>query len=213
MKYFELIKGSMNFRDIGDLIEEELDEKDSVREIAIKSSRAIIRMSSQSIIMMHRGEDVSEIVRKLKEEVWHLKSLLTNQYPDLLYSGFVQNAFQEYCESQVFRAILNGKPVPTHKELGMNPEAYLMGLGDVVGELRREALEALKNEDFDRAEKHLETMEEIYEMLMRFNYPSGLVPLKPKQDTARALIEKTRGELTMALITERIAKEMENKKN
>jgi translin len=203
----------MNLREIGDAIEEELDEKDSVREIAIKSARAIIRMSSQSIIMMHRREDTKEIIRKLKEEVWHLKSLLSEQYPDLLYAGFVQNAFQEYCESQVFRAILNGKDIPTHKELGINPESYLMGLGDVVGELRREVLEALKNDDFEAAEGYLDTMEGIYEMLMRFNYPSGLVPLKPKQDTARALIEKTRGELTMALITERIAHRVENKKD
>ncbi len=211
MKYFNLIKGSMDLREIGDLIEEELDEKDSVREIAIKSARVIIRMSSQSIIMMHRREDESEIVRKLKEEIWHLKSLLTNQYPDLLYSGFVQNAFQEYCESQIFRAIIHGKPIPSHKDLGMNPESYLMGMGDVVGELRREVLEALKNEDFKRAEEYLSIMEEIYEMLMRFNYPSGLVPLKPKQDTARALIEKTRGELTMAIMTDKIAKKMENR--
>ena len=213
MKYFELIKDSMNLGEIGDLIEEELYEKDSVREVAIKSARVITRMSSQSIIMMHRREDESEIIRKLKEEVWHLKSLLTNQYPDLLYSGFVQNAFQEYCESQIFRAIIQGKPIPSHKDLGMNPEAYLMGMGDVVGELRREVLESIKTENFERAEEYLKIMEEIYEMLMRFNYPSGLVPLKPKQDTARVLIEKTRGELTMALMTEKIVKKMENKKN
>ncbi len=213
MKYFELIKDSMNLREIGDLIEEELYEKDSVREIAIKSARVITRMSSQSIIMMHRQEDENEIIRKLKEEVWHLKSLLTNQYPDLLYSGFVQNAFQEYCESQIFRAIIQGKPIPSHKDLGINSEAYLMGMGDVVGELRREVLESIKIENFERAEEYLKIMEEIYEMLMRFNYPSGLVPLKPKQDTARVLIEKTRGELTMALMAEKIAKKMENKKN
>ncbi len=203
----------MNFANIGDMIEEELDEKDSVREIAIKSARMIIRMASQSIIMMHRRENVGEVIRKLKEEVWHLKSLLSNQYPDLLYSGFVQNAFQEYCESQIFKAIVEGKAVPTHKDLGINPEAYLMGMGDVVGELRREVLEALKSEDFDRAESYLGIMEEIYEMLMRFNYPSGLVPLKPKQDTARALIEKTRGDITMAFMTEKIAIQMKDKKN
>ena len=76
-----------------------------------------------------------------------------------------------------------------------------MGLGDVVGELRREALEALRTENFDKAEEYLKLMESIYEMLIRFNYPSGLVPLKPKQDVARSLIEKTRSEITMALIT------------
>ncbi len=203
----------MNLKEIGDIIEEEMDEKDSVREIAIKSSRVIIRLASQSIMMMHRGEDTTEILRKLKEEVWHLKSLLANQYPDLLYAGFVQNAFQEYCESLIFRAIMAGEDIPSHKTLGINPEAYLMGMGDVVGELRREAVESLRAEDFDRAEEILGIMEMIYEMLMRFNYPSGLVPLKPKQDTARALIEKTRSEITMALMTAKIASKMENKKN
>ncbi len=203
----------MNLKEIGDIIEEEMDEKDSVREIAIKSSRAIIRLASQSIMMMHRGEDTTEILRRLKEEVWHLKSLLANQYPDLLYAGFVQNAFQEYCEALILRAILEREPIPSHKALGINPEAYLMGMGDVVGELRREVVESLRAENFDRAEEMLDIMEGIYEMLMRFNYPSGLVPLKPKQDTARALIEKTRSEITMALMTAKIAEEMENKKN
>ncbi|AGB04848.1 putative RNA-binding protein of the translin family [Aciduliprofundum sp. MAR08-339] len=203
----------MSLEEIGDLIEEELDDKDSVREIGIKSARVIIRLSSQSIIMMHRGENVDEIVRKLKEEVWHLKSLLVNQYPDLLYSGFVQNALQEYCEAMVFRSILRDEPIPSHRELGVNPEAYIMGMGDVVGELRREVLESLRNENFSTAEKYLSLMESIYEMLMRFNYPSGLVPLKPKQDTARSLIEKTRSEITIALMTNRIARKIEHKKN
>ncbi|OYT60710.1 translin family protein [Euryarchaeota archaeon ex4484_178] len=203
----------MNLQEIGDLIEEEMDEKDSVREIAIKSSRAIIRLASQSIMMMHRSEDTKDILRKLKEEVWHLKSLLANQHPDLLYSGFVQNAFQEYCEALILRAILESDDLPSHKELNVNPEAYLMGMGDVVGELRREAVESLRSEEFDKAEGYLRIMEEIYEMLMRFNYPSGLVPLKPKQDTARALIEKTRSEITMALMTAKIAKKVEDKKN
>lgn len=203
----------MNLEEIGDLIEEELDDKDSVREIGIKSARVIIRLSSQSIIMMHRGESVNEIIRKLKEEVWHLKSLLANQYPDLFYAGFVQNALQEYCEAMVFRAILRDEPIPSHKELGINPEAYIMGMGDVVGEIRREVLEFLRKRDFYMAERYLSLMENIYEMLMRFNYPSGLVPLKPKQDTARALIEKTRSEITIALMTNRIAERMEHGKN
>jgi len=195
----------MQLKEIGDNIEEELDEKDSVREIAIKSSRAIIRLASQCIIKMHRGEDIKDLLRQLKEEVWHLKSLLSNQYPDLLYAGFVQNAFQEYCEALILHAILNGKEIPHPKQIGINYEAYLIGLGDVVGELRREALESLRKEDFSRAENYLKLMEDIYEMLIRFNYPSGLLPLKPKQDTARALIEKTRSEITMALITTKMA--------
>ncbi len=199
-----IIPLTMNLKSIGESIEDELDEKDSVREIAIKSSRAIIRLASESIIRMHRGEEIKELLRKLKEEVWHLKSLLSTQYPDLLYAGFVQNAFQEYCEALILHSILQGEDIPSPKELGINSEAYLMGLGDVVGELRRETLESLRREEFERAEEYLRLMEEIYETLIRFNYPSGLLPLKPKQDTARALIEKTRSEITMALIATKI---------
>ncbi len=197
----------MKLQEIAKSVEEELDEKDSVREIAIKSSRAIIRLASQSIIKMHRREEVKDDLRRLKEEVWHLKSLLSNQYPDLLYAGFVQNAFQEYCEAIILHSILQGEEIPHPKELGINSEAYLMGLGDVVGELRREALESLRKEEFSQAEEYLRLMEEIYENLLRFNYPSGLLPLKPKQDTARALIEKTRSEITMAQIAMRMRKD------
>ena len=200
---------TMDLKRIGDIIEEELDEKDSVREIAIKSSRVIVRLASQSIMKIHRREDDRELFGKLKEEVWHLKSLLANQYPDLLYAGFVQNALQEYCEAVIFRNIMSGKKIPTHKELGVNPEAYLMGMADVVGELRREALESLRAEDFEGANKILSMMEDIYETLMRFNYPSGLVPLKPKQDMVRGLTERTRSDITMALMTEKIARKME----
>ena len=191
----------MNLREIGDVIEEVLDEKDSIREIAIKSSRSIIRKASQAIVMMHRNENTTDILRTLKEEVWHLKSLLMKDFPDLIFTGFVQNAFQEYCEALIFYAILHRNDIPEPSQLGVNPEAYLMGLADVAGELRRESLEALRRGDVENAEKYMCIMEEIYETLLRFNYPSGLVPLRPKQDFVRGILEKTRSEITLALIT------------
>ncbi len=191
----------MNLREIGDAIEEVLDEKDSIREIAIKSSRSIIRKASQAIMSMHRKEDTTDILRTLKEEVWHLKSLLLKDFPDLIFAGFVQNAFQEYCEALIFHAILQEEDIPDPSKLGVNPEAYLMGLADVAGELRRESLEALRNGNIEDAEKYMHIMEEIYETLLRFNYPSGLVPLRPKQDFVRSILEKTRSEITLAIIT------------
>ena len=197
----------MNLTEIGDFIEEELNDKDSVRELAIKSSRAIIRIASQSIMKMHRGEDYMENLRKMKEEVWHLRNLLLKEYPDLFYAGFVQNALQEYCEAVIFSSLLQNKEFPSPKELNVNPESYIMGIGDVVGELRREVLESLRKENFEKAEKYLVIMEDIYQLLMRFNYPSGLVPVKQKQDIARNLIEKTRSEITMAMMN----KKLENK--
>ena len=198
----------MNLEDIGAMLEDELDDKDSVRELAIKSSREIIRLSSRAIMKLHRREDASEELRKIKEEVWHLRSLLLKEYPDIYYAGFVQNALQEYVEAYLFYSVMRGKEMPNHKELNVNATAYLMGCGDLVGELRREVLEFLRNDDFESAEKYLEMMEEVYEMLLRFNYPSGLVPIKQKQDVARSLVEKTRGEITIAAMNKRLEEKM-----
>ena len=199
----------MNLRDIGKLIEEELDDKDSVREIAIKSSREIIRKASRIIIMIHHRKDCSEDLRSMKEEVWHLKSLLIKDHPDLYYAGFVQSALQEYTEAMFFKAIIYGEEIPTHKDLNVNPTAYLMGLADVVGELRREVLEFLRKEKFGEAERFLDFMEEIYETLLTFNYPSGLVPIKQKQDMARSLVEKTRGEITIAAMNRKLKEDID----
>ena len=81
----------------------------------------------------------------------------------------------------------------------MPSAAYLLGLADTVGELRRFTLDALRGGDLPTAERYLAVMEEILEALLRFDYPAALVALKPKQDTARALIERTRGELAVAV--------------
>ncbi len=199
----------MDLEEIGRRIEEELDDKDSVREIAIKSSREIVRMASRIIMSLHRRRDCEEDMRKIKEEVWHLRSLLLNQYPDLYFAGFVQNALQEYVEAMLFYSVLKGKEFPGHRELNVNPGAYLLGAGDLVGELRREVLESLRKDDFESAEKYLEMMEAIYEMLLRFNYPSGLVPIKQKQDLARSLVEKTRGEITIAAMNKKLERKIE----
>ncbi|NPA75183.1 MAG: translin family protein [Euryarchaeota archaeon] len=198
----------MELGEIAKAIESELDDKDSVREIAIKSSREIIRVASEIIMKLHRREECMEALRKIKEEVWHLKSLLLNEYPDLFYAGFVQNALQEYVEAMLLYHYLQSGELPGHQELNVNPGAYLLGAGDLVGELRREVLESLRNGDFTRAERDLSMMEKLYEMLMLFNYPSGLVPIKQKQDMARALVEKTRGEITIATMNRNLEEKM-----
>ena len=192
---------------IGD-IEVRLDEKDEVRELAIKSSRTIARLAGSGIQGMHRGDDVSSAIRDAREEVMKLKSLLDG-HPDLFHAGFVENAMQEACEAFLVHAILEGHELPTPKGCGVTDTAYLLGLGDVVGELRRVALEHLRSGDIDRASAFLERMERILDALMRFDYPTALVALKRKQDVARSLIEKTRGEVAVAAGNHELAKKLD----
>ncbi len=197
-----------NLDDVISEIETRLDEKDEVRELAIKSSRTIARLAGSVIQGMHRSEDVKAALHETREEVLKLKSLLDG-HPDLLHSGFVENAMQEACESFFVHAILFGDRFPGPKELGVTDTSYLLGLGDAIGELRRLALSRLRDGDVPGATRFLEQMERILDALMRFDYPTALVALKRKQDVARSLIEKTHGEIAVAAQGLELAKKLD----
>ncbi len=157
---------------------------------------------------MHRAEEVQGPLQETHEEVLKLRSLLDG-HPDLLHAGFVENAMQEACEASLFHSILVEAELPTPKECGVTDTAYLLGLGDVVGELRRCALTALHHGEVADASHFLDKMERILDALMRFDYPTALVALRRKQDIARSLIEKTRGEVAVAARSHELSKKLD----
>lgn len=195
-----------NLGSIIDEIEAQLDEKDDARELCLKSSRTITRLASTALRMLHRGENIDSILQDARDEVAKLISVLGG-HDELLYAGFVEEALQEYCEAFIVQHILTGRDLPTPKELSVPNPAYLLGLGDVVGELRREAMERLRKGDIVAAVRFLQEMEDIYDQLMRFDHPAAIVPIRRKQDVARTLIEKTRGEIAVSTR----GQELENK--
>jgi translin len=73
-----------------------------------------------------------------------------------------------------------------------------------VGELRRGALDFMLEGNTTKANEYLQHMDQIYDAIMSFDYPSALVPIKKKQDMVRSLIEKTRGELVVSNCERRI---------
>ena len=110
----------------------------------------------------------------------------------------MEGALQEVAEAAIVHSLLKGRPLPDPAALGVTSAAYLLGLGDAVGELRRLALDAMRDGDIDGAARRLEAMEDIFDALMRFDHPDAIVPLRHKQDVARGLLERTRGELAVA---------------
>jgi translin len=187
-----------NLNEIMDQIEKNLDDKDEIREVALKSCRAITRLSTAITQGVHRKEKVDEIFQEARGEASRLRSLLQG-HPDLLHAGFVESAFQELCEAAILIAVIKGKNLPTPNELDATDTSYLLGLADTIGELRRFTLECLRGGDVENAENYLQKMERFYEYLIRFDYPNALVSIRRKQDIARSLIEKTRGELAVAV--------------
>lgn len=114
------------------------------------------------------------------------------------------DALQEAVEACLLGAIVHRQPLPGPSELDVEPEPYLLGLGDVVGEVRRLVLERLARDDLEEAERHLRLMEELTQSLLRFDTTRAIVQLKPKQDQARTLVERTRGEVVMARYLARV---------
>lgn len=153
------------------------------------------------MIRLHQHEDVSAELGPLAAEtrsvVWQAGDGPAGDV------GLVRDALQEVAEARLLAAIVGRKPLPGPEEIGVGPEEYLLGLGDVVGEVRRLALEHLRAGETSEAEERLVTMESLYRTLMRFDTTRAIVSLKPKQDTARSLVERTRGDVTMGSMIHR----------
>ncbi len=192
MKDIEFLEGIVSD------IDSKMDDKDAVRELAIKSSRAIERLSRQMIQQIHNGEDLRDNFNEALQEVSKVKSIIED-YPELYHSGFLRNGFQELAEAHIIWSISKEEEPLSPEELGITEGSYLVGLGDVVGELRRMVLDSLSEGEKEKAKNYLTKMEQIKDMLMWFDYPKAIVPLKHKQDVARDLVEKTRRDLTLSI--------------
>lgn len=194
-----------NLDKIVDKIEKSIDDKDKIREQALRSSREIIIGCRKAIQNIHQTQmkDARNNIKKSSNKLQDLYNL-TKQHPDLYHAGFVENAAQELVEASCLYNVMRGKDLPDPDEIQTTYSSYLLGLCDLVGELRRTALDLIRDGKTKKADSYLDMMEEIYDVIIRFDYPSGLIPIKKKQDMVRGLIEKTRGELAVASCERRI---------
>ena len=193
-----------NLEDVANTIESRLEEKYQVREIAIKSARVITRLSGSIVHAIHSGGETSLMMHEAIDETHRLRSLLD------AYSGLVEGALQELAEATILIALLNDEDIPDPDHMGIPVNAYLLGLADTVGELRRFALEKLREGKPEESAKYLDIMEEIFQMIMMFDYPDALISIRRKQDIARSLLEKTRGDVAVALNSARLQNKLDS---
>jgi translin len=125
---------------------------------------------------------------------------LPSRHKDLTHTGAVDSAFQEYTEAKIFLSLVIDNQIPSKKQLQVPSSSYILGLADVVGELRRRTLDILRTQNIEKAEKTLRTMESIYDELILLDEAfHSLPPLRRKCDIARRVIEATRGDVTVAV--------------
>jgi len=194
-----------NLEKIVEKIEKNIDDKDKVREQALRAAREIIIGCRKAIQCIHQSL-MKEAKNNIKKSSVKLQKLydLTKGYPDLYHAGFIENAAQEFVEASCLYNIMQDKDLPDPDEIQTTYTSYLLGLCDLVGELRRSAIDSIRAGEQEKADEFLSMMEEIYDVIIRFDYPSGLIPIKKKQDMVRGLIERTRGELAVASCERRI---------
>ena len=186
-------------------IEKNIDDKDRIRENALRFSREIIIGCRKAIQLMHQNsmKKSKDLINESSQKLSELYAF-TKNHSDLSHAGFVENAAQEYVEASCLYNIMNNKDLPDPDKLKVTYSSYLQGLCDVVGELRRISLDSILKDNTELANDYLKLMEKIYDAIIRFDYPSALVPIKRKQDMVRGIIEKTRGELAVASCEKRI---------
>lgn len=180
-------------------IQKDLKTKDSVRETVLANSREAVRISSQAILLVHRRK-FDEARKKLKQAhdlLGNMEETLKD-WVELAHSGAVYTAYQEFAEASILLEFSGKRRFPSPKSLGVPSIPYVLGLADVVGELRRMALDSIRNDNLGMAEKCLNSMEDIHVLLMTLENANALAPgLRRKCDVARHLIETTRGDVTI----------------
>jgi translin len=175
--------------------------KNAARDKALERSRSLTRLCANSIRATHRDErdQARALLSEAKEIVQAIRADL-EQYPDLYHAGYTQDALKEFAEANVVLALVADEPLPDPDSLGVEYAAYLNGLGEAASEMRRRILDIIRHDHSSEAERLLEAMDEIYNLLVTVDYPDAITGgLRRTTDLVRGVTERTRGDLTMSL--------------
>ena len=192
----------MDLGALSDALHERFDAKTSARERALPAARRSIRASANAIRAVHRGEfeTAGSLIAESRAALDEGMGGVTD-HPDVRFAGYLLDAEKEYAEANLTRALVAREELPLPDVLGVGDAPYLNGLAEAIGEGRRHILDLLRTGDVARAETTLDAMEDMYGVLVTMDYPDAItMNLRRSTDVARSLIEKTRGDLTIAFV-------------
>jgi translin len=183
-------------------LRQRFDEKMRAREEALPAARQAIRSSANAIRAIHRG-DSDEAHRLMEEARGALDAGETavRDHPDVRHAGFLHDGQKEYAEARLTEAVVTGTDLPGPDELRVTVPAYLNGMAEAIGEARRAVLDRLRAGEVLRAEELLQTMDDLFDLLVTIDYPDAITGhLRRSTDVARSIIEKTRGDLSVSIV-------------
>jgi len=196
---------------LADLAQADMEAQNDVRDRVLRKSRELIRFCSSAIRAGHRDEwDEAESLLAKAEVLGREMATLTEDYPELFYAGYTQDALKELVEARVTLALISRRPLPPVEDAAVPLNTYLNGVCEAASELRRRCLDLLRQEAFEEAENLLQAMDAAYEVLMSFSYPDAVTRgLRRRVDRLRGVLERTRGDLTSNLQMVRLRKALD----
>lgn len=195
----------MDLDGISEDLQRRFDERMKARDLALPASRRAIRSCANAIRAIHRGE--LDLAHRLMDEARAAideGTAALAEHPQIRYAGYLQDAEKEYAEARLTEAVVTGAArMPTPDDLGVEDAPYLNGMAEAIGEARRRVLDLLRERRVDDGETVLAKMEDMYAVLVRMDYPDAITGnLRRSTDVSRSLIEKTRGDLAVARVSQ-----------
>jgi len=190
-----------NLDSIADRIRESFSAKDAAREKVLPLCREVIRHCGNAIRAIHRQEfDRAKALLQSARDLLDEAGQAVTTDNELGRTGFFRDAQKEFAEGSITLALVIGKQPPDPDELGVDSVAYLHGLGEAVGELRRYLLDSMRKGDLSRGEEFLSAMDDIYNILVTMDFPDAITGgLRRTTDMVRGVLERTRSDLTLAI--------------
>ena len=194
----------MNLDDISDGIRRRFDERMEARERALPAARRAIRSCANAIRAIHRSEwDTAHRLMDQARAAIDEGLGAVRDHPDIRFAGYLQDAQKEYAEARITEAVVTGATeLPTPEELGVEDAPYLNGMAEAIGEARRHILDLLRHGKVTEGEAVLTAMDDMYYVFVSMDYPDAItLNLRRSTDVARSLIERTRGDLSVAIVS------------
>lgn len=188
-----------------------LEARNRAREQALPACRLVIRTSGSSIRAVHRldARAADDLAAEAEAALRTAQSVL-EPHPSVAHAGFLHDAEKEYVEARAVAALVAGRAVLGHAELGVSPTAWMRGLAEAASELRRHLLDRLREGRVDRAEALLASMDDVYSALVVVDYPDALTSgLRRTLDALRAVLERSRGDVTTTVLQTRLQRAIE----
>lgn len=171
-----------------------LEKMQKFREKTLSESRYVISRCSRAIIYTHQNkpDKTQELLDEIKPRLAELQKIATFQT-----ASHIVTAEQEYTEAYTLHHIVHQNKIPSHEDIGVMPESYVLGMLDVIGELKRFMLDCIRTDKPKQADEVFAVMETLYENLYPcVVYDSILKESRRKLDVSRIVLESSRAIIT-----------------